>query len=71
MWIVTIPENCVGQLSMVCESCHGQRTVVCQDAGESVCIDCDGTGIELEAVYAEVVVRAHYLHLREFAPPLG
>lgn len=53
------PQNCPGQLNLVCDSCEGQRIIQSDDTAPEVCSDCGGTGIDPDAAYVEVVVRTY------------
>lgn len=49
--------ECEGQLNLVCDSCEGERIIRSSDTPAEVCSDCDGTGIDPDAVFYSVVVR--------------
>lgn len=40
-----------GQLALTCEGCGGTRIIRSDDTPEEVCDECDGTGIDPDALW--------------------
>lgn len=64
------PLECQGQLNLVCDSCDGQRIIYSDDTQAEVCTDCDGSGIDPDAMALAMHVRSFYLAARTMDEPL-
>lgn len=52
------------QLVLTCEQCDGQRVIKSDDTPTEVCDFCDGSGIDPNALYMQIVVRGFYQEKR-------